>query len=59
MMRAVQILALLPLVAFAAARERLSFDTETNSAPAAAAYIAPENLVLYRMRYPDGSYREF
>ena len=58
-MRAVQILALLPLVAFAAARERLSFDAETNSAPAAAAYIAPENLVLYRMRYPDGSYREF
>ncbi len=50
----------LPLAAFPAVpRERLGFDPATNSAAAAAAYIAQENMILYRMRYPDGSYREF
>ncbi len=59
MRRLAQILALLPLAAFSAPRERLGFDPATNPAPAAAAYIAPENMILYRMRYPNGSYREF
>ena len=51
---------LLPLAVFAAApQERLGFDTTGEVARAASAYIAPENMILYRMRYPDGSYREF
>ena len=50
----------LPLAAFPAVpRERLGFDPATNASAAAAAYIAQESMILYRMRYPDGSYREF
>lgn len=52
----------LPLTALAAApREKLGFDplTETNLAHIASAYFAPENSFLFRMRMPDGSYREF
>ena len=59
MSKILQILAILPLMTFSAQRERLGFDPATNPAPAAAAYIAPENMILYRMRYPNGSYREF
>ena len=40
-------------------REKLGFDPATNASAAASAYIAQENMILYRMRYPDGSYREF
>ena len=53
---------LLPLAAFAAAQpEGLGFDPAASSAMeyAASIYIAPENEFLYRMRNPNGSYREF
>ena len=56
------ILFLLPLAAFAAARpEQLGFDLSATNAPdyVASIYIAPENEFLYRMRFPDGHYREF
>ena len=53
---------LLPLAAFAAAQpEGLGFDPAASNAMeyAASIYIAPENEFLYRMRNPNGSYREF
>ena len=56
------ILLLLPVVVLAAASpERLGFDPTTSNglASAASIYFAPENSFLYRMRNPDGSYREF
>ena len=56
------ILFLLPLAAFAAAKpEGLGFDLAATNAPdyVASIYIAPENEFLYRMRFPDGHYREF
>lgn len=45
----------------AAAPERLGFDPSTSNglASAASIYFAPENSFLFRMRNPDGSYREF
>ena len=56
------LLLLLPLAALAAARpEGLGFDPAASNALeyAASIYIAPENEFLYRMRFPDGSWREF
>ena len=56
------ILLLLPVAAFAAASsERLGFDPAASNGleTAASIYFAPENSFLYRMRNPDGSYREF
>ena len=51
---------LLPLAALSAAPlEKLGFDPQKEPEKAAAAYFAPESLILFRMRYPDGSYREF
>lgn len=51
---------LLPLVAApAATRERLGFDPEKNIDDVSSMYFAPENSILFRMRNPDGSYREF
>ena len=51
---------LLPLAALAAPRmEGLGFDVATASNCVANAYIAPENMFLFRMRYPNGTYREF
>lgn len=51
---------LLPLAALAATpQEKLGFDPQKEPEKAAAAYFAPESLILFRMRYPDGSYREF
>ncbi len=51
---------LLPLAALAAAPlEKLGFDPQKEPEKAAAAYFAPESLILFRMRYPDGTYREF
>lgn len=47
-----------PVVALSAP-ERLGFDPVTNVEAVASAYLAPENMVIYRMRQPDGSYREF
>lgn len=43
----------------ATAGENLGFDPVKDPQAAAAAYIAPENAVLYRMRHPNGTYREF
>lgn len=45
----------------AAAPEQLGFDPSTSNglADAASIYFAPENSFLFRMRNPDGSYREF
>ena len=45
----------------AAAPEQLGFDPSTSNglAGAASIYFAPENSFLFRMRNPDGSYREF
>ena len=42
-------------------RERLGFNNATSNgiAKAASIYFAPENSFLFRMRNPDGSYREF
>ena len=56
------VLLLLPLAAFAVARPQgLGFDPKSSNGleRAASIYIAPENEFLYRMRSPDGSYREF
>lgn len=56
------ILLLLPLAALAAAQpEGIGFDPSASNAleRAASIYIAPENEFLYRMRFPDGSWREF
>lgn len=56
------ILFLLPLAAFAAAEpEQLGFDPTTSNGleQVASIYIAPENELFYRMRFPDGHYREF
>ena len=51
---------LLPLAALSAAgREKLGFDPATELDKAAAIYFAPESDILFRMRYPNGSYREF
>lgn len=50
---------LLPLAALAAMREKLGFDPVRDPDAASSAYIAPENQILYRMRHPDGTYREF
>lgn len=55
-------LLLIPLAALAAGRpEGLGFDSTASNAleTAASIYIAPENEFIYRMRFPDGSYREF
>lgn len=40
-------------------REKLGFDPATQLDSAASIYFAPENSILFRMRNPDGSYREF
>ncbi len=56
------ILFLLPLAALAAAEpEGLGFNPASSHAPdlVASIYIAPENECFYRMRFPDGYYREF
>ena len=56
------VLFLIPLAVFAAGRpEGLGFDPTASNAleSAASIYIAPENEFIYRMRFPDGSYREF
>ncbi|MBR4466603.1 hypothetical protein IKS38_08580 [bacterium] len=59
------ILLLLPLAASAAVQpeklESLGFDPSTPDGlqKAASIYIAPENELFYRMRFPDGGYREF
>ena len=51
---------LLPLAALSAAPlEKLGFDPQKEPEKAAAAYFSPESLILFRMRYPDGTYREF
>ena len=53
-------LLLLPLVLPAVTvREYLGFDPETEVDRAANAYFASENIILFRMRYPNGDYREF
>ncbi len=53
-------LMILPLAALAAPqREKLGFDPATQIDSAASIYFAPENQILFRMRNPDGSYREF
>ena len=50
----------LPLAVSAAdVRGYLGFDPEKEVELAANAYIAQENVILFRMRYPNGSYREF
>ena len=56
------VLLLLPLAALAAVQPAgLGFDPAASNGQerAASIYIAPENEFLYRMRNPDGSYREF
>ena len=52
------LLAALPIVAGAAA-DPLGFDPAKNPEKALGMYIAPENSLIYRMRQPDGSTREF
>lgn len=52
------LLLLLPTALVAAPRQRLGFDA-TNVASVASAYFVPESEILFRMRNPDGSYREF
>ena len=53
-------LLLLPLaISAATVREYLGFDPEKEGDLAANAYIDQENVILFRMRYPNGSYREF
>ena len=52
-------LLLVPLVASAVQLDGLGFDPATETNRVASAYLAPENMFLFRMRYPDGSYREF
>jgi hypothetical protein len=49
----------IPLVAAAAPRDHLGFDPVKAPDAVSAAYFAPENQILFRMRNPDGSYREF
>ncbi len=52
--------AFLTSVALAAdVKDYLGFDPNTEADKAANAYIAQENLILFRMRYPNGAYREF
>lgn len=58
-LRRIGILLLVPLAASAARLDGLGFDPATETNRAASAYLAPENMFLFRMRYPDGSYREF
>ena len=56
------VLLVIPLAALAAGRsEVLGFDPTASNAleSAASIYIAPENEFIYRMRFPDGNYREF
>ena len=56
----IALLLFLPLAAVEAApREKLGFDPRTEIEVASATYFAPENEILFRMRTPDGSYREF
>ena len=53
---------LLPFVVFAdPEREWLGFNLRSSNGfeRVASIYIAPENEFLYRMRFPDGKYREF
>lgn len=57
--RFVQILLALAPAALPAAVERLGFDPATNAQEAASAYIAPESIVFYRMRLPNGNCYEF
>ena len=52
------LLAALPMVAGAAA-DSLGFNPEKNPEKSLGMYIAPENSLIYRMRQPDGSTREF
>ena len=52
-------LLLVPLAASAVQLDGLGFDPTTETNRVASAYLAPENMFLFRMRYPDGSYREF
>ena len=53
-------LLVLPLAVSAAdVRGYLGFDPEKEVELAANAYIAQENVILFRMRYPNGTYREF
>ena len=52
------LLAVLPMMAGAAA-DSLGFNPEKNPEKALGMYIAPENSLIYRMRQPDGSTREF
>lgn len=52
------LLAALPMMAGAAA-DPLGFDPAKNPEKALGMYIAPENSLIYRMRQPDGSTREF
>ena len=51
----------LAALAVSAARRplNLGFDPESEPQKAASAYIAPESSIIYRLRYPNGSYREF
>ena len=48
-------LLLVPLVASAVQLDGLGFDPATETNRVASAYLAPENMFLFRMRYPDGS----
>ena len=52
------LLAAMPTVAWAAA-DSLGFKPEKHPEQALGMYIAPENSLIYRMRQPDGSTREF
>ena len=52
------LLAVLPMMAGAAA-DSLGFNPEKHPDKALGMYIAPENCLIYRMRQPDGSTREF
>lgn len=62
MMRKNLILALTLLsgmVLAAAPKDAIGFDPEMRLDDVASMYFAPENTILFRMRNPDGSYREF
>ena len=52
------LLAVLPAAAWTAS-DTLGFNPERNPENALGMYIAPENSLIYRMRQPDGSTREF
>lgn len=53
-------LCLLPwTVLVAGPREKLGFDPDAQIDDVASVYFAPENQILFRMRNPNGSYREF